>query len=62
MSYQREYQASIDDPEAFWANKAKLVEWYKKPEKVLTVDENGIHRWFADGEMNTCYMALDQRY
>lgn len=22
------------------------------------MDENGIQRWFADGEMNTCYMAL----
>ena len=59
MSYQQEYQASINDPESFWAEKAKLLSWYKEPEKVLTVDENGIHRWFADGEMNTCYMALD---
>jgi propionyl-CoA synthetase len=25
----------------------------------LSVDENGIQRWFADGEMNTCYMALN---
>ncbi|MFV2032021.1 MAG: propionyl-CoA synthetase [Gammaproteobacteria bacterium] len=59
MSYQQEYQASIADPEAFWADKAKLVSWYKEPENILSVDENGIHRWFADGEMNTCYMALD---
>ncbi len=59
MSYQQEYQASIDDPESFWAEKAKLLSWYKEPENVLSIDENGIHRWFADGEMNTCYMALD---
>ncbi len=59
MSYQQEYQASINDPESFWAEKAKLLSWYKQPEKILSVDENGIHRWFADGEMNTCYMALD---
>ena len=59
MSYQQEYQASIDDPESFWAEKAKLLSWYKEPDKILSVDENGIHRWFADGEMNTCYMALD---
>lgn len=59
MSYQQEYQASIEDPEAFWAEKAKLVSWYKEPQNVLSVDENGIHRWYADGEMNTCYMALD---
>ncbi len=59
MSYQQEYQASIENPEAFWAEKAKLVSWYKEPQNVLSVDENGIHRWYADGEMNTCYMALD---
>jgi len=59
MSYQQEYQASINEPESFWAEKAKLLSWYKEPENVLSVDENGIHRWFADGEMNTCYMALD---
>jgi len=59
MSYQQEYQASIEDPESFWAEKAKLVSWYKEPKKILSVDENGIHHWFADGEMNTCYMAID---
>ena len=59
MSYATEYQASIDSPEAFWAEKAKQLPWFKAPEKILSDDENGIKRWFADGEMNTCYMALD---
>ena len=26
---------------------------------MLSEDEHGIHRWFADGELNTCYLALD---
>ena len=59
MSYQQEYQASIEDPEAFWAEKVNLVPWFKEPQNILSTDEHGIHRWFADGEMNTCYMALD---
>ena len=59
MSYQQEYQASIENPESFWAEKAKLVPWFKEPKNILSTDEHGIHRWFADGEMNTCYMALD---
>lgn len=59
MSYATEYQASIDAPEAFWADKAKQLPWFKAPEKILSDDENGIKRWFADGQMNTCYMALD---
>jgi propionyl-CoA synthetase len=59
MSYQEEYQASIDNPAAFWAEKARQIDWYKPPTNVLSVDEDGIDRWFADGELNTCYLALD---
>ena len=59
MSYQDEYQASIDDPAAFWAEKAGQIDWYKPPTNVLSVDEHGIHRWFADGELNTCHLAID---
>ncbi|MFQ3208150.1 MAG: propionyl-CoA synthetase, partial [Glaciecola sp.] len=59
MSYLTEYQASINSPENFWADKAKRLPWFTAPEKILSDDENGIKRWFADAQMNTCYMALD---
>ena len=59
MTYAKEYQASIDSPASFWAEKAKQLPWYKEPEQILSEDKNGMQRWFADGEMNTCYMALD---
>ena len=59
MSYAKEYQASIDSPAKFWGDKAKQLPWFKAPRKILSTDKNGIQRWFADGEMNTCYMALD---
>ena len=59
MSYQAEYRASIENPEGFWAEKAADLPWYTQPQKILSSDENGIQRWFADGEMNTAYMALD---
>jgi propionyl-CoA synthetase len=59
MSYATEYQNSIDSPATFWGDKAKMLPWFKAPKKILSTDENGIQRWFADGEMNTCYMALD---
>jgi propionyl-CoA synthetase len=59
MSYQEEYQASIDNPAAFWAEKANQIDWYKPSTNVLSRDENGIDRWFADGELNTCHLALD---
>ena len=59
MSYQKEYQASVDNPEQFWADKADAIAWFKKPETILSEDANGMQRWYADGELNTCYLALD---
>ena len=59
MSYQTEYQASIENPAAFWADKANLIAWYKTPQNTLSTDEYGIQHWYADGELNTCYLALD---
>ncbi|WP_067987118.1 propionyl-CoA synthetase [Neptuniibacter pectenicola] len=59
MSYQAEYSKSINTPDVFWAEKAQDLAWYKQPEKILSKDENGIDRWFADGELNTAYLALD---
>jgi len=59
MSYQAEYTVSVEDPEGFWAEKAADLPWFRPPQQILSKDENGICRWFADGEMNTAYMALD---
>ncbi|MGI1669647.1 MAG: propionyl-CoA synthetase [Neptuniibacter sp.] len=59
MSYQAEYSKSIETPELFWGEKAQDLAWFKQPETILSQDDNGIYRWFADGEMNTSYLALD---
>ncbi len=59
MSYQEEFQASIDNPEKFWADKAQNIDWFKQPQNTLSTDEHGIQRWFADGELNTSHLALD---
>ena len=59
MSYQQEFDAAVNNPEAFWKDKSEALEWFSAPQKILSQDEHGIHHWFADGEMNTSYMALD---
>ena len=59
MAYQSEYQAALNNPEAFWKQKADALKWFKSPTTILSQDKDSIHHWFADGEMNTCYMALD---
>ncbi len=59
MTYKQELEASTSNPEAFWGDKAQALDWFKPATQVLSEDEHGIHHWFADGEMNTCHMALD---
>lgn len=59
MSYQTEYDRSMKDPEGFWRKQAEALEWFKFPQQILSLDDDGLGYWFADGEMNTAYMALD---
>jgi propionyl-CoA synthetase len=60
MNYQELYNESTQNPEKFWAQQANQIEWYKKPSKILSTDENKYPLWFADGEINACYLALDK--
>ena len=59
MPYSKEYESWKSSPEAFWEDKAQAIDWYRFPEKILSEDEQGLSHWFADGELNTCYLALD---
>lgn len=59
MPYRNEYQQSVQQPSTFWGNKAAALDWFTAPKTVLGSDDNGIGRWFVDGEMNTAWMALD---
>ncbi|MDP6968666.1 MAG: propionyl-CoA synthetase [Gammaproteobacteria bacterium] len=59
MSYQKAYNHAIWHPEAFWQQQAEQLHWFKKPTTVVDTSAYPTGRWFSDGEMNTCYMALD---
>ena len=59
MSYREEYRRSIEQPVAFWREKAEALSWHRFPDTILAKDEHGIDRWFPDGELNTCFLALD---
>ncbi len=59
-SYRDAYDASIDEPEAFWGGQAGLVDWIRKPRQVLDRSRPPFYRWFPDASLNTCYNALDR--
>ena len=58
--YHDVYAAWKKDPEAFWANAAKDVSWYKLWDKVLDPYAGLYGRWFAGAECNTAYNCLDR--
>src|SRR5215831_19330662 len=59
MDYHKFYQYSIQEKEEFWSEQSRLLKWFKEPSNILSKNEKGFYRWFADGEMNTCYLCLD---
>ncbi len=59
-TYARVHNRSLMDPEGFWADQAAGIPWIVAPENILDRDQNGVWRWFSDGVLNSCYVALDQ--
>ncbi len=59
MTYASQYQHSLEDPEAFWAHQAASIHWFREPDTILSKNDDGLYRWFAGGQLNTCYLALD---
>lgn len=63
--YEKMWDQSINDPDAFWLDQAKALNWFKKPTKslVYTWDTKARkieHTWFADGQLNVSYNCLDR--
>ncbi|MGP5361343.1 acetate--CoA ligase [Psychrobacter celer] len=64
--YQTDYQQSIESPEsndAFWAQRAELVDWIKKPTKISDVNydlDDFRIKWFEDGQLNVSVNCLDR--
>lgn len=58
--YDEIFQRSIKDPDGFWGEAAEAVHWYKKWDRVLDDSRAPFYQWFAGGELNTCYNALDR--
>ncbi|MBV9096404.1 MAG: AMP-binding protein, partial [Streptosporangiaceae bacterium] len=58
--YAHEFHRSLADPDGFWGEAAKAVDWYKPPTVVLDASHAPFYHWFPDGMLNTCFNALDR--
>ena len=54
------YKRSIDDPEGFWAEQARELEWYAPWDRVLDAGAAPFYKWFPGGKTNVVLNALDR--
>jgi len=59
-AYDDAYQRSLEDPEGFWGDAAREIDWITPWDKVLDDSKAPFYRWFSGAECNTCYNALDR--
>lgn len=59
-SYQVFYRHSIEDPDSFWGEQAKLIDWHKPFSRVLDYSQPPFAKWFVGGLTNLCYNAVDR--
>jgi propionyl-CoA synthetase len=60
QNYREVYDRWRSAPEAFWAEAAEAVHWYRRWDAVLDSSRAPFYRWFPGAETNTCYNALDR--
>jgi acetyl-CoA synthetase len=61
--YNEMYKASVDDPEAFWGEQGKRINWIKPYSKIKDVSyaHDDVHiRWYYDGTLNASANCLDR--
>jgi acetyl-CoA synthetase len=61
--YEDLYHRSVEENEAFWAEAAERLEWFKPFRLVRDVSfsRDDLHiRWYEDGVLNACYNCLDR--
>jgi propionyl-CoA synthetase len=60
MGYDDIYRRSREQPDEFWADAAKSIDWYGPWDQVLDESHPPFYRWFSGATLNTCHNALDR--
>ncbi|MGA2495146.1 MAG: acetate--CoA ligase [Roseiarcus sp.] len=61
--YEEMYQRSIKDPDGFWGDEGKRIDWFKPFTKVRDISWDSHHvaiNWYEDGETNAAYNCIDR--
>jgi len=57
--YEAMYRRSVEQPEEFWAEAARELEWFKPWQKVLD-GAMGSAKWFTGGKLNLSHNCVDR--
>jgi acetyl-CoA synthetase len=65
QQYQQMWAESVNNPDEFWLEQAKVLDWFTEPTETLrytwdTKARKIEHTWFADGRLNVSYNCLDR--
>jgi propionyl-CoA synthetase len=58
--YHEVYARWQRDPEGFWAEVAREIDWYEPPRQIFDPNAGVYGRWFVGGVCNTCWNAVDR--
>ncbi|WP_210526772.1 acetate--CoA ligase [Rubellimicrobium arenae] len=62
-SYSRNYAESLSEPDRFWAEQARRIDWIKRPTKIKNTSfapGNVSIKWFEDGTLNVSANCIDR--
>jgi len=59
--YAEVYEQWRADPQAFWAEAAKAIDWISPPTQIFDEKAGVYGRWFPDAKVNACFNALDRQ-
>ncbi|MFT3808041.1 acetate--CoA ligase [Arenimonas sp.] len=62
-AYERDHARSVAEPDAFWRDVSKRIDWLKAPTQIRDVsfDKDDFRiRWYGDGELNVAANCLDR--
>ena len=60
MGYADVYNSWKSDPETFWMEAAKAIDWDCPPSFALDASRAPLYEWYTDSLVNTCYNAVDR--
>ncbi|MBL9059163.1 MAG: AMP-binding protein, partial [Mangrovicoccus sp.] len=60
MTYADVYGRWKADPDAFWMEASRKIDWARQPTKALFDENAPLYEWFSDGLVNTCWNAVDR--